>query len=64
MNFNEDGNLLGRVLALALLIGAVAEVRAVAYGGGCPFSRACGASSGAGRAGMVPPGSRGPLTRP
>ncbi len=37
MNFNEDGNLLGRVLALALLIGVVVGVRRLACGEDCPL---------------------------
>jgi hypothetical protein len=37
MSFNEDGNLMGRVVALALLVGAAAGVRGIARGSACPF---------------------------
>lgn len=40
MNFNEDGNLLGRVLALALLIAAVAGVRRLTCVEECPMGGA------------------------
>jgi len=36
MNFNEDGNLMGRVLALAVLVAAVVGVRGL-LGHPCPF---------------------------
>jgi hypothetical protein len=45
MNLGEDGNLLGRVLALIVLICAIALVRGAAYGPNCPFCLSCGADS-------------------
>jgi hypothetical protein len=46
MNFNEDGNLMGRVLALALLVGVVVGVRGLC-GYGCAFCFSGAATSAA-----------------
>jgi hypothetical protein len=46
MNFNEDGNLMGRVLALALLVGAVVGVRGL-LGERCIFCSSDAAASAA-----------------
>ena len=48
MNFNEDDNLMGRILALALIVGVAAGVRAIDRGGfSCPFCAACSFMIGA-----------------
>ena len=52
---NDDKNLLGRVLALALILGAAYGVRAIAHGGfACPFGDGSRCAMGIPAAALAP----------